>query len=70
MRNGYTLPSIVTGFVFCRLKFTTSPMCLSFFLSKSVCLLGLECIIRDGKPVGFIRRADYAFSLDKPMACG
>ena len=34
------------------------------------CLLGLETIYRDDLVVGHIRRADYAFFLDKPVAYG
>ena len=41
--------------------------CLS---SRDVCLLGLEAIYRDGVPVGYVRRADYAFYVDAPLAYG
>lgn len=44
-------------------------MCSSS-LSRDVCLLGLEAIYRDGVPVGYVRRADYAFYLDAPLAYG
>jgi len=33
-------------------------------------LHGLEAIYRDGVPVGFLRRADFAFTLDKSIAYG
>jgi hypothetical protein len=33
-------------------------------------LVGLEAIFRDGAPVGYVRRADYGFYLDKPVAYG
>ena len=38
--------------------------------SDDSCLLGLETIYRDGEVVGHVRRADYAFHLDKPVAYG
>ena len=31
---------------------------------------GLEAIYRDGVAVGFLRRAEYAFTLDKSIAYG
>ena len=46
----------------------TSSLCLCD--SRDVCLLGLESIVRDGKFVGHVRRADYAFYIDRPMAVG
>ena len=33
-------------------------------------LHGLEAIYRHGRIVGFIRRAEYAYALDAPLACG
>jgi len=36
----------------------------------SVPLWGLECIWKDGVPVGYIRRADYAFALGRSIAYG
>ena len=33
-------------------------------------LHGLEAIYRNGKIVGFIRRAEYAYALDAPLAYG
>jgi hypothetical protein len=37
---------------------------------RSACLIGLEAIYRDGIPVGYVRRSDYGFFLDKPVAYG
>ena len=37
---------------------------------RRVALHGLEAIHRDGVAVGFVRRADYGFSLDKIVAYG
>ena len=42
---------------------------LSFFVSHKA-LLGLEAILRDGKPVGFMRRGDYGFSIGKSLSYG
>jgi len=33
-------------------------------------LHGLETIYRDGEAVGYIRRAEFAFALDKEIAVG
>ena len=33
-------------------------------------LHGLETIWRDGQPVGFLRRADFAFSLNRSIGYG
>ena len=33
-------------------------------------LLGLECIYRDNKPVGFLRRGDFAYALGKSIGYG
>ena len=40
------------------------------FVCRDVCLLGMEAIYKDGEVVGYVRRADYAFYLDKPIAYG
>lgn len=40
------------------------------FFSRHVPLHGLECILRDGVPVGFLRRAEYAFGLGKSLGYG
>ena len=40
------------------------------FCCRNVCLLGMEAIYKDNKVVGYVRRADYAFYLDKPIAYG
>jgi len=37
---------------------------------RRVPLHGLEAIYRDGVAVGFLRRADYGFSIDKSVAYG
>lgn len=37
---------------------------------RHVPLHGLECIFRDDVPVGFIRRAEFAFALGKSIAYG
>jgi hypothetical protein len=42
----------------------------NFYPPRSACLVGLEAIFRDGAPVGYVRRADYGFYLDKPVAYG
>ncbi|XP_051893204.1 sarcosine dehydrogenase, mitochondrial isoform X2 [Pristis pectinata] len=41
-----------------------------FTIEEKVPLLGLEAIWRNGKVVGLIRRADYAFALNKSVAYG
>ena len=38
--------------------------------SRHLPLVGLETIYRDGVPVGYLRRADYAFALGKTMGYG
>ena len=40
------------------------------FLNRHVALLGLECIYRNDKPVGFLRRGDFAFALGKSIGYG
>jgi len=37
---------------------------------RNACLVGLEAIYRDGLPAGYVRRADYGFYIDKPIAYG
>lgn len=37
---------------------------------RRVPLHGLEAVYRDGVAVGFLRRADYAFSIDKSIGYG
>ena len=37
---------------------------------RRVALHGLEAIYRDGVTVGFIRRADFGFTIDKSIAYG
>lgn len=39
-------------------------------LHRPVALHGLEAIYRDGKIVGYIRRGEFAFALDKEIAWG
>ncbi|XP_067931861.1 sarcosine dehydrogenase, mitochondrial-like isoform X2 [Watersipora subatra] len=41
-----------------------------FTLNEPAALHGLETIYRDGEIVGYIRRAEYAFALDKVIAWG
>ena len=43
---------------------------ISYLFCRNVCLLGMEAIYKDGKAVGYVRRADYAFYIDKPIAYG
>lgn len=33
-------------------------------------IFGQEAIFRNGEPVGYLRRGDYAFYLDKPVGVG
>lgn len=37
---------------------------------RDVCLIGMETIYRNGQVVGYVRRADYGFYIEKPMAYG
>lgn len=37
---------------------------------KSVCLIGMEAVVRNDQVIGFIRRADYGFFIDMPIAYG
>ncbi|XP_072936264.1 sarcosine dehydrogenase, mitochondrial [Epargyreus clarus] len=41
-----------------------------FTLDDKVALFGQEAIFRNGEPVGYLRRGDYAFFLDKPIGIG
>ncbi|XP_047038851.1 sarcosine dehydrogenase, mitochondrial [Helicoverpa zea] len=41
-----------------------------FTLYDKVALFGQEAIFRNGVPVGYLRRGDYAFFLDKPIGVG
>jgi len=41
-----------------------------FTVDDSVCLLGLEGILRNGEYVGHVRRGDHAFYLDQEVAYG
>ena len=46
---------------------------LAYFLlfsSRSVCLIGMEAVVRNDQVIGFIRRADYGFFIDVPIAYG
>ena len=46
---------------------------LAYFLlfsSRSVCLIGMEAVVRNDQVIGFIRRADYGFFIDMPIAYG
>ena len=43
---------------------------LLFFSSSSVCLIGMEAVVRNDQVIGFIRRADYGFFIDRPIAYG
>jgi len=45
-------------------------VCFTLDNNKSVCMHGLESIYRDGRVVGYVRRADYAFHLDYPICYG
>ena len=40
------------------------------FSSRSVCLIGMEAVVRNDQVIGFIRRADYGFFIDRPIAYG
>jgi len=37
---------------------------------NSVCLIGMEAVVRNDQVIGFIRRADYGFFIDRPIAYG
>ncbi len=37
---------------------------------SNVCLIGMEAIWRNDKVVGYVRRADFGFYIDKPIAYG
>ncbi|CAB3237045.1 unnamed protein product [Arctia plantaginis] len=41
-----------------------------FTLDDKVAIFGQEAIFRNGEPVGYLRRGDYAFYLDKPVGVG
>ncbi|XP_045507727.1 sarcosine dehydrogenase, mitochondrial [Colias croceus] len=41
-----------------------------FTLDEKVALFGMEAIYRNGEVVGYLRRGDYAFYLDKPVGVG
>ncbi|KAJ8734149.1 hypothetical protein PYW07_014700 [Mythimna separata] len=41
-----------------------------FTLNDKVAIFGQEAIFRNGEPVGYLRRGDYAFYLDKPIGIG
>ncbi|CAH1643582.1 unnamed protein product [Spodoptera littoralis] len=41
-----------------------------FTLDEKVAIFGQEAIFRNGEPVGYLRRGDYAFYLDKPIGIG
>ncbi|XP_048481965.1 sarcosine dehydrogenase, mitochondrial [Plutella xylostella] len=41
-----------------------------FTMDDQVCLLGQEAVYRNGEPVGYLRRGDYAYYLDKPIGIG
>lgn len=41
-----------------------------FSFSFQVPLFGQEAIFRNGEPVGYLRRGDYAYFLDKPIGVG
>jgi sarcosine dehydrogenase len=41
-----------------------------FTLDQQVMLHGLESVFRDGEPVGFLRRGEYAFSMGQPIGYG
>ncbi|XP_013167116.1 PREDICTED: sarcosine dehydrogenase, mitochondrial [Papilio xuthus] len=41
-----------------------------FTLDDKVALFGQEGIYRNGEPVGYLRRGDYAYYLDKPIGIG
>ncbi|CAK1599613.1 unnamed protein product [Parnassius mnemosyne] len=41
-----------------------------FTLDDKVALYGQEAIFRNGEPVGYLRRGDYAYYLDKPIGIG
>ena len=43
---------------------------MTLFFFSNVALYGLEAIYRSNKAVGFVRRADYGFSIGKPIAHG
>ena len=43
---------------------------LYIYICSKVPLLGLETIYRDDKPVGFLRRGDFAFALNKSIGYG
>ena len=43
---------------------------IDWLIDRRVPLHGLEAIYRDGVAVGFLRRADYGFSIDKSIAYG
>merc|ERR1711951_185460 len=45
-------------------------VCFTLDDNRSVCMHGLESIYKDGQVVGYVRRADYAFHLDKPICYG
>ncbi|XP_061714576.1 sarcosine dehydrogenase, mitochondrial [Cydia pomonella] len=41
-----------------------------FTLDDKVALFGQEAIFRNGEPVGYLRRGDYGYYLDKPIGIG
>jgi sarcosine dehydrogenase len=43
---------------------------LYVFRSSHIALFGQEAIYRDDKCVGYLRRGDYAYALNKPLGCG
>ena len=43
---------------------------LTVLYLSNVCLIGMEAVVRNGQVIGYIRRADYGFFIDQPMAYG
>ncbi|KAL0850334.1 hypothetical protein ABMA28_012164 [Loxostege sticticalis] len=41
-----------------------------FTMEDKVAIFGQEAIYRNGEPVGYLRRGDYAYYLDKPIGIG
>ena len=51
-------------------RHAASSLFFLLFSSRSVCLIGMEAVVRNDQVIGFIRRADYGFFIDRPIAYG